>query len=376
MKRISVLELVASSRGGGAVHVRDLARALDPARFAVHVAMPEDGGNVRREDFESGGIPFHRVDIASGFSPQAFGEIRRLAAGVDILHIHGARAAFFGRLAAASLGQRRPRIVYTIHGFAAPHYPLLRRSVMLAMERTLAPFTDCFIAVCYAEREALLTANVARSERVRVVWNGINAKRFCNVRVDRAMQRSALGIPSDATIITTISRLYKPRDFDTLLLAFRKVADAHPATHLLIIGDGPYRPQIEVLISRLSLVPSVTLTGFRRDVPQVLATSDIFALSTALWEGLPLTILEAMAAGLPVVASDVGGIREAVIPEEMGILVPPKNPDAFSEALLELLTDHPKARAMGLKGRERVERFFTVERMVGETEVLYEGLVK
>jgi len=370
-----VLHLVASSRGGGAVHVRDLALGLDRTRFAVQVAMPEDGGNVRREDFEAAGIPFHQVDIATGFSVWALRQIRRLAAGVDILHVHGARAALFGRLAAISLGQRRPHIVYTIHGFAAPHYPQPRRGLLLAIERALASFTDRFIAVCWAEREALLTAGVARPEQARVIWNGINVRHFHEVQVDRVLQRDALGIPTDAKVITTISRLYKPRDFDTLLLAFQKVVAAYPDTYLLIVGDGPYRPQIQALISGLNLTSRVALSGFRRDIPQVLAVSDIFVLSTALWEGLPLTVLEAMASGLPVVVSDVGGVREVVLHQETGILVPPKDHWALYEALSELLTNRSRARAMGLRGRERARIFFGVERMVRETAALYEELV-
>jgi len=339
------------------------------------VAMPEDSGNVRREDFEAAGIPFHQVDIATGFSIRALRQIRRLAAGVDILHVHGARAALFGRLAAISLGQRRPHIVYTIHGFAAPHYPQPRRGLLLAIERALASFTDRFIAVCWAEREALLTAGVARPEQARVIWNGINVRHFHEVQVDRVLQRDALGIPTDAKVITTISRLYKPRDFDTLLLAFQKVVAAYPDTYLLIVGDGPYRPQIQALISRLNLTSRVALSGFRRDIPQVLAVSDIFVLSTALWEGLPLTVLEAMASGLPVVVSDVGGVREAVLHQETGILVPPKDHRALYEALSELLTNRSRARAMGLRGRERARMFFGVERMVRETAALYEELV-
>jgi len=372
---INILYLVASSRGGGATHVRDLALGLDRSRFAVQVAMPEDGGNVRREDFEAVGIPFHRVDIAAGLSLRALRHIRCLIADADILHVHGARAALFGRLAAASLGPRRPCVVYTIHGFAAPHYPQPRRASLLAIERALAPATDRFIAVCQAEREALMAAGVAQPEQVRVVWNGIEVARFRDVAVDRAVQRAALGVPSDALLITTVCRLYKPRDFNTLLHAFREVADACPTAYLLIVGDGPYRPQVEALISRLDLAPNVTLAGFRRDIPQLLAASDIFVLATALWEGLPLTILEAMASGLPVVASDVGGIREAVVHLETGILIPPKAPRALSEALLELLTDQQRAMAMGQMGRERAEKSFTLERMAQETVAIYEDLV-
>lgn len=374
MTSIRLLHIVASSRGGGAAHVRDLVLGLDRACFSVQVAMPEDGGNVRREDFEAAQIPFHRVDIAAGFSLRAFQDIRRLAARVDILHVHGARAALFGRLAAASLGRRRPRIVYTIHGFAAPHYPKPRRALLLAIEQALAPITDRFIAVSWAERDALLAAGIGSLEKVKVVWNGIDVARFRDVAVNRAAQRSIFGLPHDAPLITTLCRLYKPRDFDTLLRAFRHVAEAIPSARLLIAGDGPYRPQVESLIGGLGLEDNVTLAGFRQDVPQILAASDIFVLSTALWEGLPLTVLEAMALGLPVVASDVGGIAEAVRNMETGIIIPQKDPQALSEALLELLADRERAVAMGQRGRKRAEKHFTRERMARETMEIYEAL--
>ncbi len=370
-----ILVLGASSRGGGATHVRDLALGLDPARFAVRVAMPEDGGNVRRGDFESVGIPFYRVDIAAGFSLQALQHVRRLSAGMDILHVHGARAALFSRLAAASLGRRRPRIVYTIHGFAAPHYPQPRRGLLLAVERALAPLTDRLIAVCHAEREAILEEGIARPEQVRVVWNGIDVACFHNITVDRVALRATLGVPPDASLITTVCRLDKPRDFNTLLHAFRKVADVCPAAWLLIVGDGPHRPRVEVLIRRLDLASRVTLAGFRRDIPQILAASEVFVLSTALWEGLPLTILEAMASGLPVVATDVGGIREALIHQQTGILVPAKSAAALFEALLELQINQHSARAMGQMGSERVAKQFTLDRMARETMAVYEDLV-
>lgn len=374
MTSIRLLHIVASSRGGGAAHVRDLVLGLDRTRFSVQVAMPEDGGNVRQEDFEVAQIPFHRVDIAAGFSLRAFQDIRRLAARVDILHVHGARAALFGRLAAASLGRRRPHTVYTIHGFAAPHHPKPRRALLLAIERALAPITDRFIAVSWAERDALLAAGIGSLEKVKVVWNGIDMARFRDVAVNRAAQRTALDLPPDAPLITTVCRLYKPRDFDTLLRAFRDVAEAIPSAHLLIAGDGPYRPQVKSLIGRLGLDDRVKLAGFRQDVPQILAASDIFVLSTALWEGLPLTVLEAMASGLPVVASDVGGIAEAVRNMETGIIIPQKDPQALSEALLELLADREKAVAMGQMGRERAEVHFTRERMARETMEIYEAL--
>jgi glycosyltransferase involved in cell wall biosynthesis len=375
MSPVRLLYLVASSRGGGAAHVRDLALSLDPARFTVQVAMPEDGGNVRREDFEVAGIPFHQVDIAAGFSPTALRRIRRLAAGTDILHVHGARAALFGRLAVASLGRRRPGVIYTIHGFAAPHYPWPRRGLLLTIERALAAITDRFIAVCRAEREALLAAHVGRPEKIDVVWNGIPTARFRDATLDRPAWRAALGVPPDALLVTTICRLYKPRDFDTLLRAFRLAADDDPTVYLLTIGDGPMRLQIEQQIKALSLAHRGILAGWRDDLPAAYAASDIYVLTTWGWEGLPLTVLEAMAAGLPVIATAAGGVSEAVVDGETGLLVARRDVDGLVGAFRTLIEHPARRKAMGAAGRARAETHFAAERMIAQMMAVYEHVL-
>jgi glycosyltransferase involved in cell wall biosynthesis len=374
MKALRVLELVASSRGGGAIHVRDLTFGLDQSRFAAQVAMPDDGGNVCGEDFGAAGIPFHQVDIAAGFSLRALQRIRFLATGIDILHVHGARAAFFGRLAAMSVGARRPRIVYTIHGFAAPHYRPPKRQALLFLEEWLGRVTDAWICVSHAEKDTLLATAIADAERVQVIWNGINLTRFGSAAPPRQKTRSGIGLSADAFLITTICRLYRPRDFRTLLYAFRRVQHALPHAHLLIVGDGPLRAQVEQWVQSLTLQNHAHLLGMRRDVPQILAATDVFVLSSRGWEGLPLTVLEAMASSLPVVASDVGGTGEAVIHQETGYLFPPGDVVALAGHLRTLASDPALAQRMGQRGLVRVKEFFTLERMVRETAARYEQL--
>jgi glycosyltransferase involved in cell wall biosynthesis len=373
---IRVLHLVASSRGGGATHVHDLARRLDRSRFSVEVAMPEDGGTVTREDFEAAGIPFHAVSIASGFSLRALRQLHHLAAQVDILHVQGARGALFGRLAAAALGTRRPRIVYSIHGFTAPYYPQPRRFALLSLERALAAFTDVYIGVSHAEREALVAAGVARPQRARAVQNGIDTRRFRVTGVDREAQREALRIPPGALLLTTVCRLDKPRDLDTVLAALRALVTEYPSLHLLIVGDGPLRPHVEQQLQRLSLTPHMTLTGWRQDLPLIYAASDIYTLTTWGWEGLPLTVLEAMAAGLPVVATNAGGTPEAVVDGETGFLVGRRDVSGLAEALKKLAADSALRRRMGRAGQARAERAFTLERMVRDIQQVYESLLR
>jgi glycosyltransferase involved in cell wall biosynthesis len=316
------------------------------------------------------------MDIAEGFSLRALQHIRSLAADMDILHVHGARAALFGRLAAMSLGRQRPLVAYTIHGFAAPHYPLPRRQALLSVERWLARVTEQWICVSHAERDALLAAGLADASRTQVIWNGIAPERFAGVTKQRHAARVALDVPPDAFVLTTICRLYRPRDFPTLLHAFREVQRAVPHAYLLIVGDGPLRAQIERWIESLTLQDHVRLLGMRRDVPRILGATDVFVLSSKGWEGLPLAVLEAMASALPVVASDVGGTREAVMDGQTGYLFAPGDVAALAHHTRALAKDPRLAQQMGRRGLVRVREYFAAERMVRETAALYEQLLR
>ncbi|OQB28837.1 MAG: putative glycosyltransferase EpsD [Chloroflexi bacterium ADurb.Bin180] len=376
MTAVRVLELVASSRGGGAAHVRDLAAGLQQLGYDVWVGMAQDGGNVRPEDLEAKGVIFHRLDFATGFSVSALGRLRGLLADVQILHLHGARAALFGRLALLSLPSgSRPRSIYSIHGFAAPHYAFARRQLLLGVERLLAPATDWWVCVSNAERQALLSTGIADPLRVQVIWNGIDTSRFTPERTGQSDTKRDLGLPVDAYVATTICRLFRPRDFGTLLAAFRSVKSELDSAHLLIVGDGPLRSEVENQVRALQLKSSVHLLGMRRDIPRLLQASDVLVLSSRGWEGLPLTVLEAMASALPVIASDVGGTREALQDGETGYLYPPGDAATLASLLLRLASDPALAAAMGRSGLARVRQYFGVGRMVQETAALYERLV-
>lgn len=373
------MHVVSSSRGGGAEHVRCLVKGLDRTRFVAGVAMPEDGGNVAAGDFE--GTAFLPLNIAVGFSPREVFRLRRFIkeggkeGGFDLIHCHGMRAALFGRLTALSLLWKRPRVVFTVHGFATPHYRFLKRTGLLWLERALSPVTDAVICVSEAEREAFTRAGLAADDKVRVVWNGIDLDRFRAVRLEKKARRLELGLPVGAFLLTTVCRLYQPRDLDTLLRAFASVRREMAQAHLLIVGDGPDRSQVEQAIEALGLGESVTLAGIRRDVPEILAASDLFVLASARWEGLPLTVLEAMASGLPAVVSDVGGTGEALQHGVSGLLVPPRDVPRLAEAVLTLARDEEKRRRMGESGRARAEALFGLDRMSRQTEEVYETLL-
>jgi len=374
VSKCRVLQIVASSRGGGAEVMRCLVKELDPARYEATIIMPDDGGQLDAADFEAIGARCLRFDITAGFSLREWWRLRRFVRGgrFDIIHCHGARAALWARMAA--IGPRRPRIVFAVHGLSIVHYTGLKRAVLLGIERALQAVTD--ITLCDSDSEAadVIRYGIAPAGRTKIVYNGIDLDRFDRTPYERAAARTALGLDTAQPALVTVCRLDKPRDFDTLLRAMQPVVVQLPTARLLIVGDGSLRPGIRDQVQRLDLEDNVQLLGIVRDVSQVLAAADVFVLSTRGWEGLPLAPLEAMAMRLPVVISDVGGNRRAVQDGVTGLVVPPCQVQALTDALLRLLRDRPTAHQMGRQGRDRVVRQFSAKRMAAETMAIYAQL--
>lgn len=375
MSRLRVLQFIASSRGGGAAQVRDLALGLPKDRFQVFVAMPDDGGNVSSADFEGSGVHWLRSPIIHRLSPVEIRWFRGLLREreIDILHVHGARAASCGRLAVLAM-RKRPRVVYTIHGFAAPFYPWTKRLPYRWLERLLQRVTDATVCVAQAEADAFLATGLARETTVRVVRCGIDADRFAVDRSAALPLRDELRLGAGPVVVTAC-RLDVPRDFDSLLSAFQRVHRELPEARLVIAGDGPQRPEIERRRDALGLGAVARLAGVRTDMPAVMALADAFVLTSAGWEGLPVSTLEAQGAGVPVVITDAGGSREAVVEGETGFVTPRRDAAALSAALLRLLRDSDLRRRLGQRGRARVREQFSRAQMVRRTMDVYDALL-
>jgi len=295
--------------------------------------------------------------------------------GFNIVHFHGTRAAMLGRMAAI-LTLHKPKIVYTVHGFHLIHSPNpLKRIPLLLVERLLNRFTDVIICVSHSDRKNLIQRKLAKEDKIKVIWNGIDIKRFQKVKVNRYIKKKEFNLPPDAFVITMIGRLHPQKDHQTLLTAFQQVASELPNAYLLIVGEGPLRAKLEQYTQSLGIEGRVKFTGLRRDIPAILAITDVFVLST-LWEGLPIVLLEAMAAAKPVIASDVDGNREVVVNEETGLLVPPGNPEALAQTIIRLAKEPQKAKEMGQKGLERAKRHFSMELMCQQIANLYTELAK
>ena len=285
--------------------------------------------------------------------------------GAALVHTHNASPHLYGAIAARLAGLP---VVHTKHGRNEPE---VRRKVLL--NRFASALTDRVVAVSAdAARVATLVERVD-PRRVVVIPNGVDTREI-RPGGDARAARALLGAPELGLHIGCVARLEAVKDHRTLLEAFAVVRAARPDAHLTLVGRGSLQAALEARAAAPDLAGAVTFAGERGDVTPLYAAFDIFALASRS-EGLSLTLLEAAAAGLPIVATRVGGNAEVVADGSSGILVPPADPAAFARALLHL-GDRPDRGALGAVGRALVEHGFSAERMAGAYGALYLELTK
>lgn len=300
----------------------------------------------------------------------------------SIVHTHMAKAGAIGRWAAVlynhTAGRRQPaRIVHTYHGhvlegyFSAP-----KTALIIGAERRLAHSTDRIIAISPQIRHELLhTYKIGREAQYAVVPLGFDLGPFARVgAADRAQARHALNIPADALVVTTVGRLTAIKQHDLLLDAAARVLQRRPQTRFLIAGDGELRSALEAQARRLAIETQVRFLGWRRDLPDLYAASDVFAL-TSRNEGTPVALIESMATGVAGVSTDVGGVGDVIPTPELGIRVSSTSPDAFASALESLLADPARRAAMGTMGRQSVIARYGLERLLSEIDHLYRDVL-
>jgi glycosyltransferase involved in cell wall biosynthesis len=299
---------------------------------------------------------------------------RRLAAllrreRVDLIHAHQ-YTPFFYALAARHL-RSRPPILFTEHGRWFPDFPRPKR---MLFNRALLGRRDRVVGVGEAVRRALINNEGIPAARVEVIYNGVDLSPYRDPARDRAMirqtAREGLGIPDSALLIAQVARLDDLKDHATAVRAMARLAAAIPQALLLIVGEGPERTRIERIIKELNLAQHVRLVGTRSDVADILLAADLFLLSSKS-EGIPLTVIEAMAARLPVVSTDVGGVGEIVVAGETGLLTPAGDDAALAAAAIELLNDAPRRARLGEQGYRRAIDKFDESRMHRDYRALY-----
>jgi glycosyltransferase involved in cell wall biosynthesis len=258
-------------------------------------------------------------------------------------------------------------VIFTEHGRDHPDHPRPKR---MLTNRVMLERRDKVIAVGGAVREALIHNEGFPAERVGVIYNGVDLERFRNRVHRRESIRQELGLDPADLVILQVARLNYLKDHLTAVRAMERVVAQSPRARLLLIGDGEERERIEQEIARRRVSDNVRLLGQRVDVSRLLPAADLFLL-TSISEGIPLTLIEAMAAGLPVVSTRVGGVGEVVEDGETGLLVPAGHDKGIAEALARLAGDLAGRQAMGARGRLRADRLFAERSMHDQYRRLY-----
>ena len=337
--------------GGIETMIVDLARLLPNEQFSAEVAVFEGGGTLEKTLIERG-IPVHRLQKRAGIDFRLLLRLRRLLKerNIGVVHSHNFSAWLYSSLAARSLGN-----IVHVHTEHSGVGTMQRRHVV---ERWLSRLTPHVVAVSKHVHQVMINDIGIAPKRVALVHNGVNTGRFAPNSVTRMVMREALGLGKDDVAIGIIARLAPVKNHALLLRAFAHVLQTQKnRAHLMVIGDGPERAVLMALSAQLGVISHTRFLGERRDTEALLNALDIYALSS-LSEGMNLTLLEAMSAGLPIVATAVGGNGEIVQDGITGFLVPVTNVGAMSERLVKLIEDPSLRRQFGMAAREAaIERF-------------------
>jgi glycosyltransferase involved in cell wall biosynthesis len=353
--------------GGAETLLVNLIRRLDREMFQPELCCLKDRGPLGDELARE--IPVFSNLIAGKYDLRIMRRLPRLLRErrIDAVVTVGAGdKMFWGRLAAARVGV--PVIASALHSTGWP-------DVIGRLNRALTPITDAFIGVAAPHGRYLVEVERFPSEKVHVIPNGIDTDRFCPLPADEAL-RASLDLSPNDRVVAIVAALRPEKDHELLLRAIAQIRMQIPTTKLLVIGDGPERPNLERLIGELNLADAVRLCGVRSDVPQLMSLVDVFALCSRM-EANPVSILEAFACAKPVVATDVGSIRETVIEDVTGCLVrresdhaDPLTVERFAGRLIELLSDPARATKLGAASRAMVVARWSLDRMVRGYEAL------
>jgi len=379
MKTVPVVHIITKLELGGAQQNTLFTVAhLDRGRFRPYLITNPEGILVPEALALKGVETFFIPELVRKVNPlrdvRALFKIKKILQerikGADssmICHTHSSKAGIVGRWGAQLAGA--DAIIHTIHGFGFhPYQPFPLRFFLIFLERVTAWITDKFIAVSQATVQKGVDAGIFPAKKVTMIRSGIELEEFTGVMVNKADKKKALGVKPTLPLITMIGCLKPqkaPLDYVEVAYLVLQKKDAY----FILVGDGILRERVEKRVDELGVGERFRLLGWRRDIPEILAATDIFCL-TSLWEGLPRVLPQAMAAGLPIVATGVDGTPEAVVHGVNGFVTKPRDIREMAERISYLL-DHPKkAKGMGRYGKENVGEF-DIRHMVREQEDLY-----
>jgi glycosyltransferase involved in cell wall biosynthesis len=351
-RRVRVLWVIKGLGPGGAERLLvATAAAIDRAAFDVEVVYLLPGKDHLVAPLEALGVRCISLGVSDERDLRWTVELRRrLRVGrFDVVHMHSPYAAAFARLVARTLPKReRPALVTTEHN---PWFTY-KRPTRFANALS-APLDDAIIAVSEETRRSMPRR---RQRRAETIVHGVAIDDIRATLHDRAVVRRELGVPDETLLVGTVANYHPKKDWPNLLHAARLVADADASIRICAVGQGPLEAEVIELHERLDLQSSVILTGYRPDAVRVMAACDVFVLASR-WEGLPVALMEACALGLPIVATEVGGIPEHFTDDRDALLVPPQRPDLLAAAVLRLAGDTGLRARLSAASTAHAERF-------------------
>ncbi|MBI3012690.1 MAG: glycosyltransferase family 4 protein [Elusimicrobia bacterium] len=294
----------------------------------------------------------------------------------EIVHTHSSKAGILGRIAAYWAGA--PHILHSIHGFGFnPYQKLFVRNLFIFLEKWMAKISEKLIAVTKENIETGLQLEIGRRDQYCLIRSGVDIQKILsnNSACNPAQLRKSLNLSSDSKIILNVApfKIQKdPLSFVRLAVLVRKKM---PECRFLMVGDGDLRVETESLIQSLQLNDSVKILGWRRDIPELLAISDLFAL-TSLWEGLPRAAVEALIVGKPVIAFAVDGLKELIQDGKNGFLFPPGTLDSMGEKIVQVLKNETLRKTLSENASQSIDSSFDIHQMVRDQENLYATLAQ
>jgi glycosyltransferase involved in cell wall biosynthesis len=368
LRHLKVIHIIGGGEFGGAEkHILNLAGAADSLRvdYTVCCLFSAPFADIASD----AGISALSIPMSHKADFKVVGKLARviMEGNFDLVHTHGVRANLLGRLAARQAGKRK--VITTVHSLLEKDYPgVVSRLANSWAERSTRGLTDHFIAVSQGLRDRLVCGGIPAKE-VTVIYNGISLEEI-RPSSEPGAARKKMGFFPETPLVGIVARLHSVKGHSHFLEAARSILEQRPEVRFLVVGAGPHRPVLEKMAGSFGITDQVVFTGFIDDVYSLMADLDLLVISS-LWEGFGLTAIEAMALGVPVVATEVGGLPEVVLHGETGLLVPPANPVALARNILWML-DHPgEASSMAEKGGQIVREKFTSTVMARRTEELY-----
>jgi len=291
----------------------------------------------------------------------------------DIVHTHNSKAGFIGRLAAKICGT--PLVIHTVHGFAFHDFERpWRRKLFIFLERLAAKWADKLIVISNPLKDWGLRLGIGKKEQYVLIYSGIEIDKF-KVNIDVNKKKEEFGIRPDELVVGVVAKLWEGKGHECVLKAAKDVIKKVPNVRFMFVGEGYLYRSLKELRDKLGLTDYVIFTGFRKDIPQITSIFDVAVLAS-YFEGLGRVILEAMACGVPVVATKVGGIVDVVEDGITGFLIPPRNVDALSESLIKLLTNENLRKELGNNAKKRIDERFSSQTMIDEIDSLYRSLTQ